>query len=170
MSLFRILFSPAGRIRRRDYWLYSIGLFVASLALQYLVHGVIFGLPSKTLFSDGAWMQGKTTPYALFAGAVFLARQWPGFCILAKRWHDRGRTAWIAAAYFVAADVSLWGQVVYGVRSVDRNLLMQSLVGLPALGLLLWQFVECGCMDGTKGPNRYGPSPKGIGVDPSSVF
>jgi uncharacterized membrane protein YhaH (DUF805 family) len=170
MSPFQILFSPAGRIRRRDYWLYSIGLFVAALALQYLVHSAIFGLPGKTLFADGAWMRGKTTPYALFAAAVFVVRQWPGFCIVAKRWHDRGRTAWIAVAYFVAANLSLWGQVAYSVRGAPQNVFMQALIGLPALGLLLWQFVECGCLDGTRGPNKYGPSPKGVDTNPAAVF
>jgi uncharacterized membrane protein YhaH (DUF805 family) len=33
---------------------------------------------------------------------------------------------------------------------------------VPIIGGL-WTFVECGCLDGTPGSNRFGPSPKGFG-------
>ncbi|WP_443747355.1 DUF805 domain-containing protein [Asticcacaulis solisilvae] len=170
MSFFQILFSPAGRIRRRDYWVYSIGLWVTLMAAQMIVHGVILGRPGKSFFSDGAWYQGKTTPYALFAAAIYFARQWPHFCIAAKRWHDRGRPAWIAAAYIAASVTSIWAQATFGIQAAHINLLLQYLISAPLIGLMLWQFIECGCLDGTPGPNRYGRSPKGRGADPSAVF
>ncbi|GLS18199.1 hypothetical protein GCM10007874_12150 [Labrys miyagiensis] len=40
---------------------------------------------------------------------------------------------------------------------------------IPLVGL--WYLVEIGFLDGTQGPNRFGPSPKGIGGSQvSSVF
>lgn len=40
---------------------------------------------------------------------------------------------------------------------------------IPLVGL--WYLVEIGFLDGTQGPNRFGPSPKGIdGAQVSSVF
>lgn len=39
------------------------------------------------------------------------------------------------------------------------------LIGLIPFGGL-WVLIECGFLDGTQGPNKFGPSPKGIG-DPN---
>jgi uncharacterized membrane protein YhaH (DUF805 family) len=51
-------------------------------------------------------------------------------CLRIKRWHDRDKS-------------SAW-----------------VLVGLIPFVGWLWSFVECGVLDGTPGPNRYGLSPK----------
>ena len=54
-----------------------------------------------------------------------------GFAVSAKRFHDRRKSGW-------------W-----------------SLIGLvPVLGPI-WLFVECGCLRGTSGENRFGPDPLG---------
>ena len=57
--------------------------------------------------------------------------------LLVKRWHDRGKSGWMYLVLFV-----------------------------PFIGLF-WILAECGCADGTRGPNVYGPSPKGV---PPDVF
>jgi len=60
-------------------------------------------------------------------GLVCLPMIYTGFAIGAKRWHDRDKSGW-------------W-----------------NLIGLvPYIGGL-WQLIECGCLEGTRGPNRYGP-------------
>jgi uncharacterized membrane protein YhaH (DUF805 family) len=43
MSLFQMLFSAKGRIRRRDYWFYSIGTGLVFLVLQYVVFAFMRG-------------------------------------------------------------------------------------------------------------------------------
>ncbi len=47
-----------------------------------------------------------------------------------RRWHDRDKSGW-------------W-----------------ILIGLIPMVGPIWSFVECGFLDGTPGPNRFGPSPK----------
>jgi uncharacterized membrane protein YhaH (DUF805 family) len=51
-------------------------------------------------------------------------------CLRIKRWHDRGKSA-------------VW-----------------VLIGLVPFVGWAWSFMECGLMEGTPGPNIYGPSPK----------
>jgi uncharacterized membrane protein YhaH (DUF805 family) len=51
-------------------------------------------------------------------------------CLRIKRWHDRDKS-------------SVW-----------------VLIGLAPFVGWLWTFVECGLLEGTSGPNRYGLSPK----------
>lgn len=54
---------------------------------------------------------------------------WIGFAVGIKRWHDRGKSGW-------------W-----------------ILIGLIPLIGGIWTFVECGCLRGTMGPNRFGEDP-----------
>jgi uncharacterized membrane protein YhaH (DUF805 family) len=70
----------------------------------------------------------------LIGGLICLALLWPSLAVQVKRWHDRDKTGW-------------W---------VLINL-------IPFIGFL-WTLIECGFLDGTPGPNKYGPSPKGLGA------
>jgi len=64
---------------------------------------------------------------------------WIDINLLIKRWHDRDKPG-------------VWCLMIF----------------VPLIGWI-WVLIECGFMDGTPGPNQYGPSPKGIGA-PASVF
>ncbi|GGZ37561.1 DUF805 domain-containing protein [Asticcacaulis endophyticus] len=119
----KILFSTEGRIRRRTYWLYSIALTVAYLAIYFGVAVATGTL--DTLASD------TTSPILDVTEAILsIAMIWPSLCIQIKRWHDRDKS-WV------------W---------IFINL-------IPIIGWI-WSFVELGCLDGTKGQNKYGNSPK----------
>lgn len=67
----------------------------------------------------------------------------------------------------VVSLILLWPSLALGVkRCHDRNqsgrwLLMEL---IPLVGGL-WALINLGILDGTQGPNRFGPSPKGIGGD-----
>ena len=63
---------------------------------------------------------------------------WVELAMTAKRWHDRGKPAVMLLILFI-----------------------------PLVGGI-WTLVECGFLDGTPGPNQYGPSPKGL--NDASVF
>lgn len=54
---------------------------------------------------------------------------WPSICIYAKRFHDRDKSGW-------------W-----------------MLIGLVPIVGGIWLLVECGLLQGTDGPNRFGPDP-----------
>jgi len=54
---------------------------------------------------------------------------WPSICIYGKRFHDRDKSAW-------------W-----------------MLIGLVPIVGGIWLLVECGLLQGTDGPNRFGPDP-----------
>ena len=63
---------------------------------------------------------------------ILVAAVWTGLALQIKRWHDRDKS-WV------------WIFISF----------------IPAIGAI-WALVECGFLDGTPGPNKYGPSPKGI--------
>ena len=72
---------------------------------------------------------------SLLSLVVYAAALWADIALGIKRCHDRDKSGWFL------------------------------LIGLiPIIGGL-WLLVDLGFLDGTQGPNKYGPSPKGIGGD-----
>ena len=83
---------------------------------------------------------GHIPPLAIVGYVIAFAWSiYTGSCVVAKRWHDRDKSGW-----------------------------MYLILLIPIVGFI-WTLIECGCLDGTQGPNKYGPSPKGIG-DAQNVF
>ena len=88
-----------------------------------------------------AMLTGTGSAAALFSGSAIigwileLAILWPSLANSVKRCHDRNKSGWWLVAYYLAC--------------------------LTIIGAL-WPLIELGFLDGTPGPNRFGPSPKGI--------
>ena len=136
MNLMNILFSFNGRIRRTHYWL---GLIGASFALGIVAFVLML------VFGGGAMLAaqgGSDAGTAAGAGigiigvilyvGILVLATWIGLALQIKRWHDRDK-AWP------------WIFISF----------------IPIVGWF-WVLIECGFLDGTMGPNRFGPSPKGI--------
>ncbi len=132
MSIWQILFSFEGRIRRTHWWLARLGLGVGFLAVISILAAVLGTVGAASGSARSAGGAG-----ALLLGIVVLISVpilvWTELAITAKRWHDRDKPAVMVLVMFI-----------------------------PLVGGI-WTLVECGCLEGTLGPNRYGPSPKGLG-------
>ncbi|CAN5492541.1 hypothetical protein BH10PSE4_BH10PSE4_49230 [soil metagenome] len=138
------LFSLDGRMRRSEYWLVSIALGVVKAPLIFL--GNLFG-------PDGALV------VRIILELLFL---WPALALVVKRGHDRNRPA----IFSIGLQALLLGAAVAFGAAPDGAVKYAALMLL--LVLAVYTFIEYGCLDGTKGPNRYGRSPKGVGGDPDS--
>lgn len=167
MTIIDTLFSAKGRMRRRDCWLYLIALGVVSFLVKLIAHQFLFDRPMSTFIADrDSWEALQFTPVALFMLAVEALMLWPAICITAKRWHDRNRPGWLAGVIGIGSYVLL---IVGKAFSTDGstgqpiNMAISLLANLVGLVIGTWQFIELGFLDGTKGPNQYGPSPKNKG-------
>jgi uncharacterized membrane protein YhaH (DUF805 family) len=114
MNILSLLFSFSGRIGRAQYWLgYFVQLAVAALAWMCLLTGlqneniILLMVPIITL------------PFSI----------WTAIAVMAKRYHDRDKSAW-------------WILIVF----------------IPIVGPI-WQLIELGLLRGTDGTNDYGPDP-----------
>lgn len=129
MSLFT---SFEGRINRQKWWLGLIVLVIAEWVIMFVIT-MFFGASMPTEVDPDA--MGFSASYQLGAvGAIILLIImipfiWAGLALSAKRWHDRGKSAW-------------W-----------------ILIGLIPLVGAIWTLVENGFLKGTEGPNQYGPDP-----------
>jgi uncharacterized membrane protein YhaH (DUF805 family) len=129
MSLFT---SFEGRINRQKWWLGLIVLVIAEWVIMFVIT-MFFGASMPTEVDPDA--MGFSASYQLGAvGAIILLIImipviWAGLALSAKRWHDRGKSAW-------------W-----------------ILIGLIPLIGAIWTLVENGFLKGTEGSNQYGPDP-----------
>ncbi len=163
-SLSEMLFSAEGRIGRRDYWIWSILVNLLALALQHYVFGRWTAIPAflDALFYDDPWRPDETT---VLYGVLAALTLWPIVCLNAKRWHDRGKSGFIAgivmalglacyALRWLYGDAQIYGDP-YGYSS-DFYVLMRVVPTLYTI-FLVWTFIECGLMPGQPRTNRYGP-------------
>ncbi len=135
MSIMQFLFSFEGRIRRLHLWLFF-------LVLTAVYGGVFWQFGHFHVEHDGInhdWYGPGAVVFGYvehnpLIGLFGVVAVWMKLAVLVKRWHDRDKSGW-------------WVLITL----------------VPVIGWA-WQLIECGFLDGTPGPNRYGPSPKDIGV------
>lgn len=125
-----LLFSFDGRIARGRYWMAQLVLIAAIMVLGIGISLMIFGASKAT---EGATSEGGMAALGmggvLLFGLLMLPCMWVSLAIQTKRWHDRDKSGWWMLINFI-----------------------------PYVGGI-WSFVECGCLQGTIGANRYGDDP-----------
>jgi uncharacterized membrane protein YhaH (DUF805 family) len=131
-----------GRSRRKEYWMFVL-LCVAVFVVLYLIEGIL-GLRG---------MIGQYGPLTiLFELAVLV----PSLAVGIRRLHDTNRSGW-------------WLMIGYGPLLVSMVLPFLGLAGL-GLAMIVLVIALIGfvallvfmVMEGTRGPNQYGPDPKGV--------
>ncbi|MFP6713481.1 MAG: DUF805 domain-containing protein [Rhodospirillales bacterium] len=134
MSIFKLLFSYRGRIRRKPFWLnILLPVFGLSIAIGFI--------PEPYKFGGVVNIVG----YAILT--------WITTAGFSKRLHDRDHSGWFQLLFFVPA-VSLY----------LLSLVLGSLPWIVALAFAifligLWIFVEAGFSRGTLGHNRFAEDP-----------
>jgi uncharacterized membrane protein YhaH (DUF805 family) len=126
----------SGRSQRQEYWMFYL--------LNWIVWGIcgvliIAGLPWSGIINS---VPGVEPSAELWVGLILLFIWWivtfiPNVAVVVRRLHDQNLTGWLFLLFFV-------GDLFTGLGWVARIVLM--------------------CLDGTPGPNQYGPDPKGRGA------
>jgi uncharacterized membrane protein YhaH (DUF805 family) len=146
MNWGNLLFSFQGRINRARFWLAVLVFFVAGVLAQ------VIGYASR---SDALAV--------LLISIVNLVAFVSGIFVAIKRLHDRDKSGWWLLLFYIAPGVLLGIGLVGGFLGIAEGSLsagsMAFLFSLAGIAVLLWAFIELGCLRGTAGPNRYGPDP-----------
>ena len=157
MNVMQLCFSFQGRISRKTYWVTQFLLWILTLILFIILNRIV--IPPEAYYDriesvgdllDVAVLLLMPTVYvnlvvilmivdpvgsladlasSLDVVLILLAPALVNFAVLAKRWHDRNKSAWWAFIHLV-----------------------------PVIGVL-WTFVELGFFKGTTGKNRFGLDP-----------
>ncbi|HEY6868116.1 MAG TPA: DUF805 domain-containing protein [Novosphingobium sp.] len=131
----------SGRSRRREYWMFALlGLLVYAFCGALMYAG---GLGVALMASAGgrpdfaAASFGASFWFGLAVAVVFgLASLIPAIAVTIRRLHDRDLSGWWYLGTIVAGAIPILGTIA-------------SLAFLVVM-----------CLDGTPGPNRFGPDPK----------
>jgi uncharacterized membrane protein YhaH (DUF805 family) len=157
----------SGRSRRTEYWMFQLFMalvYVAMIMLMLVVGGggmaMAGGDPSAMLAAGGAMMVIGGL-YLLFLLAMII----PGIAVTVRRLHDTDRSGW-----WILAPLS--GYVIMGIAAITSGsgdssgvggiLAVVGLIAVMGLGITLLVFMF---LEGTRGPNRFGPDPKGEALD-----
>lgn len=135
LPLPKVLFSFRGRIPRSTYLIWS---FPSNALIGYLLEKLFSLQPTQSIASGDSALPPAPIPEAPLDPAIvtaiwvfiaYLPLLWIRLALLAKRWHDKDRSAnWLILAF------------------------------IPLIGDVI-NFIECGLQKGTPGPNQYGPDP-----------
>lgn len=111
----------SGRSRRKEYWMFVLGVFIAAIVLS-IIEGIV-GLSGMV-----GGVYGPLTTLFLLGILV------PSIAVQVRRFHDQDKSGWFV--------------------------LLALIPFLGGLAVLVFM-----CLEGTRGPNRFGPDPKG-GANP----
>lgn len=98
-----ILFSFQGRIPRRTYWGYSLGV-------SFIFLCVIGGMIAPFI------LQEKEPPSAIWFAIVilYIPMVWINLALQAKRWHDRDKSGWWICINFIPYIRGIWSFIENG--------------------------------------------------------
>jgi uncharacterized membrane protein YhaH (DUF805 family) len=158
-----------GRSQRMEYWMFFLFNIIVRLVLSLIDSALGLGGHTATYstHAPGSFSSGAMTSGGILSGVYGLAVLVPSLAVGVRRLHDIDRTGWWLLAPFVlvAAGAALFfpfldssGATGFGGMGLAGGLLF-FLGGIMGLVLFVWTL-----FDGTRGPNRFGPDPKG-GID-----
>jgi uncharacterized membrane protein YhaH (DUF805 family) len=147
----------SGRSRRMEYWMFT--LFV--LLMWIVLGGVFMAMAGSALMAAAG---GSASGLAAAGGGamvllvimcvVWLALLIPSIAVGIRRLHDTNRSGWWLGGYLLLAFAGSFIRAASGSPGLSLIISLATLV--YAIAILVFM-----CLDGTKGPNRYGPDPKG---------
>jgi len=170
-------FDFQGRSRRSEFWLWFLFQVIVSIGFSIL----------KNIFEPSNPFGIVFALQMLFSLAILI----PNIAVAVRRFHDINRTGWW---YVFPLAVTIVAVIVY--LSVHGAAFINDIKNFAALGPnpspdqamaamsvligpFLWIYLPAiaasivtlvlNILDGTPGPNRFGPDPKGRGSD-TSVF
>jgi uncharacterized membrane protein YhaH (DUF805 family) len=168
----------SGRSRRLEFWLFVLFQFLLYAGLFAILIGII-GAAAATgeVAGAGAAILGFAG-FALIFFIVWLALLVPSLAVTVRRLHDSNRSGWWFGVYFLLnigmniISGAMMTAMAQSSRSPEELMVAMGgafgLFGLIMFGYALVLLVFF-FLDGTPGPNRYGPDPKGR-ADAGNVF
>ena len=147
-----LFFTTAGRIKRSAWWI-GVGALIVFNILLFFVLWTILG-PNLI-----ASLVGRFVEFCINAINIYAI-----YCLSVKRFQDRNRSAMNAKiGAFIWATKAVHDLFIADLREPDTFLLLFVFAGT---GTALWYFIEIGLLEGTSGPNNYGPPPAAVASRP----
>ncbi len=150
----------SGRSRRKEYWLFGLGVLLLYSALTILMLVLLGGAIFSVIQGNGSPSTGAVfgqgfagIAVAMVIGVLWLVLLVPSIAVGVRRLHDIDRTGWWLmlgyGPYILGAVVESAGS-----ETLAAFLSVGSMIGFLAT-------LVFAVLPGTRGPNRFGSDPKG---------
>ncbi len=161
----------SGRSRRMEFWMWQLAKFLVSIVI-WVVFFALAGGAILTAGNDPSAVVAAGGIVILFSFVILilaLAIIVPDIAVAVRRLHDTNRSGWWFLAPIVPYIV-FW--ITFGAAAtsgaspeemVSGGVGMLGLLCLLAVFVLALVLIVFYFLDGTPGPNRFGPDPKGRG-------
>ena len=160
----------SGRSRRMEYWMFQLFNFLVYLAMIVLMvvagGGAMMAIGAGgdpgAIFAAGGVIMIFFGLYMLYLLAIII----PSLAVTVRRLHDTNRSGKWLLALVGAYAVTFVGTIMAASSPDDPGVggIISLVGGIVALGLALTLLVFM-FLEGTRGPNNYGPDPKGEALD-----
>lgn len=171
-------FDFKGRSRRKEYWMYTLFLILASIVLSIL--DTVLGLGGSAtgetdLSATSAGASGALSG-GLLANLFAIGTLIPSIAVSVRRLHDTDRSGWWV---LLPAVPLIIGAILLGVAAAQvLNGTGQAVEGAGIAGTIIFGIAVISsivllvwfCTAGTAGPNRFGEDPKAPGTNAEEVF
>jgi uncharacterized membrane protein YhaH (DUF805 family) len=146
MNFGQLLFGFTGRINRAKYWLAALIYFIIGLVMATI-----------------GYFAEEAPAFQILNAVVSIGTLISSIAVGLKRLHDRDKSGWwLLLFYLVPSLLAGIGAIAffYGVGAeAAGGMISGAIIWALGFAVLVWAFVELGCLRGTPGPNRFGPDP-----------
>ena len=146
MNFGQLLFGFTGRINRGKYWLAALIYFIIGLVMATI-----------------GYFAEEAPAFQILNAVVSIGTLISSIAVGLKRLHDRDKSGWwLLLFYLVPSLLAGIGAIAffYGVGAeAAGGMISGAIIWALGFAVLVWAFVELGCLRGTPGPNRFGPDP-----------
>ena len=141
MNWGHLFFKFDGRVNRAKFWIAALIFAAINVVLAILGYVTDQSVVFQALNS--------------MLGIVILISS---IAVGVKRLHDRNKSGWYLLLFYLVPSILVVIGVLIGAFMEDSTIIA-TVLGLLALAIGVWAFVEMGCLRGTIGVNQYGPDP-----------
>jgi uncharacterized membrane protein YhaH (DUF805 family) len=163
----------SGRASRAEFWWFFLFMMIIYMVVWFILIGTI-GLSAASGSQNPMTMFGAFGVMGIFLILFYLALLIPTIAVQIRRLHDTNRSGWWLGAFWLLYIVYI-GATFGMAFSATPGSQPPSLSGagiMMAVGLAFFVYsivlLVFFCLQGTRGPNRFGDDP--YGADMGQVF
>jgi uncharacterized membrane protein YhaH (DUF805 family) len=143
-----LFFTFDGRSSRARFWIAGL-IFVVVYAVMTIID----------------YVTDQSVVFQALNGMCIIVIVIASIAVGVKRLHDRNKSGWyLLLFYFVPCTLAALSVLIGAF--VEDSSIIATVLALLALALVVWAFVEMGCLRGTIGVNQYGPDPVAPAIIP----
>jgi uncharacterized membrane protein YhaH (DUF805 family) len=143
-----LFFTFDGRSSRARFWIAGL-IFVVVYAVMTIID----------------YVTDQSVIFQALNGMCIIVIVIASIAVGVKRLHDRNKSGWyLLLFYFVPCTLAALSVLIGAF--VEDSSIIATVLALLAFALVVWAFVEMGCLRGTIGVNQYGPDPVAPAIIP----